>query len=74
MTRVLHYGPETFVVSETPDQTWQGVYDDITAARAVRSETGGWVDIGTDRGVVTILVSDGIPIWFETRSDSETSS
>ena len=57
----LHYGTAAFDLVDEGPATWRDVsnrYQDKLAQGA------GWVDVPTIDGVVTLLASPGIPVYF----------
>lgn len=56
----LHYAGDTFTLAEAQDPA--------DVARRIRDSVqigGGWVDVTTEHGRVSILASVGVPMWFD---------
>ena len=57
---VLHYGTEQFTLEEDSF--------DLAHRMVQKLESGGGlVDVMTDGGGITLLVTTGVPIWFDRR-------
>jgi hypothetical protein len=55
----LHYANQNFELDENEDPFEVG-----TRIEAKVRERGGWVDVQTVAGEISLLVSAGVPIWF----------
>lgn len=67
-TMDFHYGDRVFRIKSTRSNMWQEAADRYEEkARA----GGGWVDIYTETGGVTIYASPHIPAHFEHSRESE---
>lgn len=62
MSMTLHYGDQAFVLAEQP-----GFEDEAERIeRALEGENATrWTVVNTATGTVKLLVTPGIPIWFE---------
>lgn len=60
MSPVLHYGTDSFALAEGID--WHRLADDF--------ETGGWVEVHTENGIVMLFASAAVPVWFDNRNQS----
>jgi hypothetical protein len=59
MAPVLHYGTDSFTLAENID--WHRLADEF--------ETGGWVEVFTETGIVMLFASPAVPVWFDNRGE-----
>ena len=64
---LLHFAGDTYELagSENPDRLAESIQLKLR-------ERGGWVDVETNSGSVSILVSSGVPIWLDRRERQHT--
>lgn len=55
---LMHYGTEQFGLDEEPQ-----LHHTLGLIEEKLQAGGGWVDLPTSLGTVTICVSPGIPMW-----------
>jgi hypothetical protein len=57
----LHYGTAAFDLADEDSVTWRDVSNRYRESLA---QGAGWVEVPTVDGVVTLLASPGIPVYF----------